>query len=536
MITLLKINLRGLFSRMFMRSRSGKKRKPVFTVLIVLLVVYVVGALFMGAGITFHQLAKALFVTEYGWLYFSMMGIVVFSFCFVGSIFAAQAQIFNAKDNDLLLSLPINPSSILLGRLFSLLMLNYLFEAFIVIPAFVIWCVTQSVTIVGVIFFFIAALVLPLSALALACFFAWLVALITSRMRNTKILTLILSLLFFGAYFLVISNIQKYILALISNGEGIAAVIQKTLFPIYHLGNAIDSGNAVSMLIFVICTVAPFVIALLILSVNFIRIVTTNRGAVKIQYTEKTLKVSSIRNAFVIKELRHFLSNPMYILNSSLGALLMLVLAVVLVIKSELILGYISKLTGAGINISSAILVCLMLSAIASLNVVSAPTISLEGKNLWIAKSLPVKPFDVLIAKAEMHLLVCGTPAVISAVICALALGATPVEFVFLLLVPLCFTALMALAGVVINLQFPKFDWINEIQPIKQGLSTLLTMFGAVSLIALLVVIYVFPLSNVMSIEMYLGLVIIFLVAVSAGLFRYLGAGGSRRFFELNND
>jgi ABC-2 type transport system permease protein len=131
MKTLLMINLRALFSGIFMKSRSVKKRSPVVTVLIALLVIYVVGTFFVMSGFLFYQLCTPLVSTGYGWLYFALMGITVFALCFVGSLFATQSQLFNAKDNDQLLSLPIKPFSILMSRVAALLLLDYLFEVFL---------------------------------------------------------------------------------------------------------------------------------------------------------------------------------------------------------------------------------------------------------------------------------------------------------------------------------------------------------------------------------------------------------------------
>jgi ABC-2 type transport system permease protein len=159
-------------------------------------------------------------------------------------------------------------------------------------------------------------------------------------------------------------------------------------------GNAIAAGNAVSMLIFVLCAVAPFILAVMLLSANFIKIATTNRGAVKIKYTEKALKVSGVRAAFVSKELRHFISNPLYILNTALGGVFMLAGAVLIAAKSTMLQGFIDQLASSGIRIAPATLVIVALGILSALNFVSAPSISLEGKNLWIARSLPVRSFD----------------------------------------------------------------------------------------------------------------------------------------------
>jgi ABC-2 type transport system permease protein len=532
---LIALNIRALFSRMFLKNRSKKKRNPVIIVLIILLTLYVIGALMGLFGVTFYQLNKPLFSMGLGWFYFSLAGIGIFAFCFIGSIFAAQAQLFNARDNELLLSLPIKPRDILIGRLASLLLLEYVFAAFIALPAFVAWVTLQPVAAVSVVFFIIAVLVLPLAALSFASFFAWLIALITSRLHNKNIVTLVFSLIFMGLYFFVFSNLTGHMNQLIQNGEKIATAVRESLFPAYHLGIAVAQGNILSFLIFLLCIIAPFVIMVLILSANFVKIATMNRGAARIKYTEKALKVSGVRSAFISKELRHFWSNPMYILNSSLGGAFMLVGAVVLVINRSLVLNYLDHFNTAGLSLSPAALVCMALSTISALNFVSAPSVSLEGKNLWIAKSLPVLPIDILMAKVDMHLAVCGIPAAVSALICAAALRVTAVEFLLIIAVPVLMNLLMALFGVVINLQFPKFDWINELQPIKQSVSVMLTMFGAMALVAGLIILYALVLSPVFQIEGYLAICAALFAVLSGIMYRYLRKGGSRRFEALNN-
>ena len=59
------------------------------------------------------------------WLYFSLMGIMVIVICFMGSVFMTQNIVYNASDNDLLLSMPIEPRDILLSRVFTILIFDY---------------------------------------------------------------------------------------------------------------------------------------------------------------------------------------------------------------------------------------------------------------------------------------------------------------------------------------------------------------------------------------------------------------------------
>jgi len=73
---------------------------------------------------SFSQLAAAFFPAGLGWLYFAMFAIMAFALMFIGSVFTAKSQLFEAKDNELLLSMPVPPGMILLSRMAALLAMH----------------------------------------------------------------------------------------------------------------------------------------------------------------------------------------------------------------------------------------------------------------------------------------------------------------------------------------------------------------------------------------------------------------------------
>ena len=79
----------------------------------------------------------------------------------------------------------------------------------------------------------------------------------------------------------------------------------------------------------------------------------------------------------------------------------------------------------------------------------------------------------------------------------------------------------------------PRFDWINPIQPVKQGASTMLVMFGGMALIMALALLYGFALDTVISLNAFLFVCTAVFIAASAGLYVYLGSDGCRKFNEL---
>ena len=209
------------------KEKSGKGKMASYIFLIIFLVV-IVGGLF---ATIFWQIGRPFIALGLGWLYFAMMGIFVFLLCFVGSVFVTQTQIYESKDNELLLSMPVKPSMILASRMISLLLLNYAYELIIALPAGIVYGALGGFTAGGVVAYILCILLLPLLAVTVSSLFGWIVAAISSKMKSKRIVSMALSLILFGLYMYVCMQWQMYVQKLIENGQAVAEAIQGTLPP-----------------------------------------------------------------------------------------------------------------------------------------------------------------------------------------------------------------------------------------------------------------------------------------------------------------
>jgi ABC-2 type transport system permease protein len=157
---------------------------------------------------------------------------------------------------------------------------------------------------------------------------------------------------------------------------------------------------------------------------------------------------------------------------------------------------------------------------------------------------------DVLLSKVGLQVVVCGIPALFAGIVCIAALPVIGfAQIALTLILPLSVTLMFSLLGITLNLVFPRFDWINPIQPVKQGASCMLTFFGGMALIAVLVVVFMLLPGSAVAIlpygtvallpggtnplETYLLICAIGFIAASAGLYVYLIAKGCRKFETL---
>lgn len=529
---LLKTRLAALFDSVFRRgSVNSKERGPVFKVLMGLLALYVIVALLFSTGAMFHMIAKPLISVNLGWLYFSLTSLFAFILSFVGSVFVAKAQIFEAKDNDLLLSMPISPSVILASRASVIVFLNLIYTLFIMLPAIFVYGMNAEITPAMLTIFIIAVLLLPFFSSAVSLIFGWLIALISSKLRRKNLITTILMLVFFIGYMSIYMNMQSYMSELISNGEAIGEAIKKVFPPAYFFGTAINNIDWLSLLLFALWCIVPFLIIYIVLARSFIKIATTNVGEYKAVYVEKSLKSSSSRIALIKKDLLRFFNTPIYLINCGLGVIFQIIIAGALIIKGSSILP--AELAAMGDTVSLPIILCLIMCFCVAMTNTTAPSISLEGKNLWLLKALPVATKDVLFAKIDANLII-GIPVIIVvSIVSWIALPMSFLEGLIILMVPLTLQVFTALWGLISNLIFPKLDWINETTVIKQSASVLVGMFGILAIIMVAVILYVAKLSEIIPIEQYMMICALFFIILSIGMVYFIRTKGVRMFETL---
>ncbi len=489
--TLIGLRMRELLHSLMRRTRGGGKGRGMKILMGFLLVYCVVVFGFLFGGM-FFLLCEPFAQMGLSWLYFAFAGVMSAMLCFFGSIFYTQSVIFEAKDNELLLSMPIKPAAILFSRVGTIFLLNLGYSLIIAIPCMVVWVWQMGFDALLLLRMIVFMLLMPLLPTCLSCLAGWGIALISSRMRSKNIISLVLSTVLLAAYFYVCFNTQALLTKLMENGEALAAAIRKVLPPFYALGVATAEGNILQSLLWILWCVVPMAAVYALLSKSFVRIATMKRGAKKMKYKAQRMVASSARSALVRKELRRVTSNAMYIMNGAIGAIMAVILAVVMLFKRDLIDTLLAQFVMTGLNLDGWIggIACAMLCMLMSMNVLSAPSLSVEGKNLWLMQSLPLPAGEILLAKVMMHMIICVPCGLVAGAVMGIALRADAITWLALMVLPALLTCFMAFVGVVINLHLPRFDYANDLIAVKQSAATGITMFVGMGIVALPVIVY----------------------------------------------
>ena len=132
-----------------------------------------------------------------------------------------------------------------------------------------------------------------------------------------------------------VNQIGDYINILINNGNSLAAAIEKGLFPIYHMAVAISDGNFLNLGLYLLSVIIPFILVIYVLSMNFIKVLTLEQKTKKIEYKHKPMKSKSIFWSLVVREIKHFTSSAMVMMNGSMGVVFYLISAVAIFIYMD---------------------------------------------------------------------------------------------------------------------------------------------------------------------------------------------------------
>lgn len=467
--TLLKKQLLELFHSFFVDQKKGVRRKTASTVLFILLYIVLIAGV-LGGGFFFvaTSMCAPLAAVGMDWLYFTLLGLFAIALGTFGSVFSTFSGLYQAKDNDLLLSMPIPSGYILSARLFGAYFMGLLFVAAVLVPAILAYCLIVPVTALILIGCVLLLLLSSFLVLILTCILGWIVAKINSKLKNKSFLTVLVSIAFLAIYYLFYFRASAIIQQIVENAATIGVQIRGAAYPLYLFGR-VGCGDMAAAGIVSVGTLALSVLTWTVLSRTFLRMATTNTGTARIRARKADGRVRTPDAALLGKERRRFTGSPNYMLNCGMGLLMTVVAAVMLIIKQNAvreILDFLDITPEAG-----AVLFAGALSTLSASNDMTAASVSLEGKSLWILQSLPVEPRRVLRAKLTMQLQLVLPVNLLCSLCCAVVLRPELLCGVLMILLPVAASVLSAAFGLFLNLKRPNLTWTNEIVPIKQGFS-----------------------------------------------------------------
>ena len=528
---LLKKQMTEVFRGFFYNRKTNKARSKanqiVLFSLFAFLMVGVLGGSFtaVALGVCFGLTSAGM-----GWLYFVLMSSIAVVLGAFGSVFNTYSGLYLPKDNDLLLSMPIPVRTIIVSRLLNVYLLGAMYSGVVMLPTLIVYWVIVGAAIQNVICGIVLFLIITIIVLILSCLLGWIVAKISLKLKNKSFIVVLIALSCIGGYYFIYFKAQIWIRELVANATVYGTNIKGSAYGLYLFGR-IGEGDLIATAIFAAATALLLALTIFILSRGFLKLATSTASVGKVKYHEKTVKEKSVFGALLTKEFARFTTSPNYMLNCGLGVLLLPVLGVFLLIKGADILTMLTTALGDRTNLA-ALLLCVALMLLSVMNDMATPSVSLEGKNIWIPQSMPVEAKTVLKAKTAMQLILTLIPMLFAVICAAVVLQASVAEKLMIFVLPLIFTVFSAVFGCYIGVMHPVMVWTTDIIPIKQSGAVSISLFGGWGFVALFALPYLL-IGQIIGLVPYLIFWAVIYTTASALLYRRLITKGAEVFSRL---
>ena len=196
-------------------------------------------------------------------------------------------------------------------------------------------------------------------------------------------------------------------------------------------------------------------------------------------YQIGTMKEKSLLKTLFFKEWKRYTASTVYVVNTIMGPVMMLLLA------GSIFFAGAEKITELLFVTKELVLRVLpfLLAAVSCMMTTTATSVSLEGKQWWLIRSLPVSSKAVFTAKVLLNLAVIAPFYLVSEVLLFAAFLPSALEAFWLLVLPPVLMMFACVFGITVNLRFPVFDWDEEVTIVKQSASAFLGGIGGCLLI-----------------------------------------------------
>lgn len=459
---------------------SGKKKKDLFIMilwafLIVMLVSYVSSLSYGLIRLGLSSLLPAYLIMIASLLLF-----------FLG-IFKAGSVIFRKNGYDMLCSLPLSRTAIVISRFLRLYAENLIMAFLIMTPGLFVyaWFLKPGAPfyIIGL----LSILALPLIPVTISVLIGTVITGISSKMKHKSLAAAGLSILF---VLIILYSSSK--LSLMENritydmlrelSSVIAEILKKTYPPALWQGRAIVTGSFLQCFTCMGLSLLIFTAAVAFVSAFFTPISQSLfADSARHDYKLKTMKKDSVLSSLCRREFKRYFSSSIYVTNTIIGPVMGCLLSGALLFAGP---DLITKSLPVPLDIH--LLTPFILSGIFCTMTTTSTSLSMEGKYWWILKSLPLSPKSVLDAKLLLNLLLFLPFYLLSEILLIFALK--PKAFgdgLFMILIPAVMLLFSCVYGIFINLHFPVLNWENEVTVVKQSASAVLGGMGGLFLSAL---------------------------------------------------
>lgn len=440
------------------------------------------------------------------------------------TIFKVKGTVFGFKDYDMVMSLPVSNSKIVASRLILLYAVNSVFVLVIMVPMMIAYGILVHPGIEFYIYSIILLFFIPLIPIIIASVLGAILTYVATGFRFSNLAYIVFSFLLLIGFMIMPAFLGDSAEALVELGQEIARQVE-AIYPLAGIySKAIVEGELISAVIFITSSILAFLIFSLVVGKVFKKINTAvMTGRSKANYKLGSLNTSSPLRALYLKELRRYFASPIYVMNTGFGVVMAVLAAIALPFVDLNKLAAEMDMTGAIRDFVPMFITFCMATSCTTM-----AGVSIEGKNLWIIKSLPVSIKMIFASKISVNLTVLA-PVLFASVLIGITMQLPFMNMVMILVMVVTYSVFLSLFGLVINLSFPNLTWTSETVIVKQSTASIISVFSGIAMVGILTLFWKLTGDPTRGMALFILLVCI----LSLVIYKWLSQKGQKLFEKL---
>lgn len=412
-----------------------------------------------------------------------MCALIISLLAFVFTLFKTNGYLFKFREYDMLMSLPFEARTVAACKFLYMYVNSLPWYLSISVAMMIGYGVFQRPSVIVYPVWLILSLFLPVIPMLIASFFGFLIARISAGFRKTNIVQTVLSFIF-----IIFCFSARYIIEYIFKNDKVDQILHTTsrvtgtgadiYRPAKWFADVITKGDYLGMLCLLGLSIVLFAVVFRIVGRSYrnINSALMSHAASK-KYKMTGQKTKSVIHSIVFKEFKRMTGSTVYMTNAAIGVVLSFLLAlVILIFGFDTIISVVTQ--GAPIDASmlqpAIPFICYFFIGMLATTVCSP---SLEGKNYWIIKSLPIDMKTVYQGKMLFNMYLTIPFMLVSELLICISAKAPVVDTVLYLILGFVLCAFSTAWGCVCGVRHMRLDWENEVEVIKQGSGVVIYLF-----------------------------------------------------------
>lgn len=462
------VSLRGMFGLNEFRYTKDRRKKVRYCLFGVLCVFVILMLAAYAGGVSY-----GLILLKLGYYVPAVMAVCGSLVIFFFTMMKAGPILFDLKAYEKQAALPVTPRAIIASRFLSMYVTNLLFGILLMVPGLAVYAVMEKP---GFLFWLYASagiLFLPLLPLTAASVAGALISGISSRWRQKNLAGILLTMLFVcvilaGSFGLSGVDERQMEKMLLDAAPLLAGQIGSFYPPALWLSEAVAGGKGAYLLLFLAVSLGCFLVFLGVLGRVYGKICSLLAAhEASGDYRMTGLRTRSVQGSMVERELRRYFSSTVYVTNTLVGAVMMVLFSAGVLIAGKEMVDQIIHIPGLAERALP-----VLIGMMPAMMPMTSCSISMEGKQWWILQTMPVTEKEIVRGKVLANILVLIPFYLVSEILILIALAPDIPGALALIVVPAVYIVFSARLGVAVNQRFPVFEWDNEARVVKQSAST----------------------------------------------------------------